>query len=266
MSILDDKILDPTSPDISPLADRRTSFDVDSASDRMAHRDSVWSDYSQSLSSSQSRHNSHVGHAQHQQQQQQHHHHPMLESPNDPSAMRVDAPLAPSVFHHGPWSLSRHSGSCTPTALHEPYASDYDNASTGPYSGGAVGPVSAINVHQMVWMHHGLPYVPPGAVAMSPQSSHGWMPTAPDMSDGMPPPAKSPTYRNDSPLSLRRDGVRKKNARFEIPAERTLSNIDQLISQSTNEEEIKELKQQKRLLRNRQAAYVNQLTRLGFVA
>ncbi|PNP47480.1 hypothetical protein TGAM01_v203231 [Trichoderma gamsii] len=54
---------------------------------------------------------------------------------------------------------------------------------------------------------------------------------------------------------LRRgDGIRKKNARFEIPAERNLSNIDQLIAQSTDEQEIKELKQQKRLLRNRQAA------------
>jgi hypothetical protein len=55
-------------------------------------------------------------------------------------------------------------------------------------------------------------------------------------------------------LTARRDGIRKKNARFEIPAERTLSNIDHLISQSNNEDEIKELKQQKRLLRNRQAA------------
>ena len=54
---------------------------------------------------------------------------------------------------------------------------------------------------------------------------------------------------------LRRgDGIRKKNARFDIPAERNLGNIDQLISQSTDEQEIKELKQQKRLLRNRQAA------------
>ncbi|KAF2404009.1 hypothetical protein EJ06DRAFT_536277 [Trichodelitschia bisporula] len=52
----------------------------------------------------------------------------------------------------------------------------------------------------------------------------------------------------------RRDGIRKKNARFEIPPERSLLNIDQLISQSNNDEEIKELKQQKRLLRNRQAA------------
>ncbi|GME26158.1 hypothetical protein AOQ84DRAFT_305905 [Neofusicoccum parvum] len=57
------------------------------------------------------------------------------------------------------------------------------------------------------------------------------------------------------PINKRkRPDVRKKNIRFEIPPERSLLNIDQLIAQSTNEEEIKELKQQKRLLRNRQAA------------
>ncbi|GME64582.1 hypothetical protein AOQ84DRAFT_305905 [Neofusicoccum parvum] len=57
------------------------------------------------------------------------------------------------------------------------------------------------------------------------------------------------------PINKRkRPDVRKKNTRFEIPPERSLLNIDQLIAQSTNEEEIKELKQQKRLLRNRQAA------------
>jgi len=63
----------------------------------------------------------------------------------------------------------------------------------------------------------------------------------------------SPALRSHSPL-LRRDGIRKKNARFDIPAERNLNNIDQLIAQSNDEQEIKELKQQKRLLRNRQAA------------
>lgn len=89
---------------------------------------------------------------------------------------------------------------------------------------------------------------------MSPQSSQGWIPPAGEVHDGNARPTRSPTYRNDSPLHVRRDGIRKKNARFEIPAERTLSNIDQLIAQSSNEDEIKELKQQKRLLRNRQAA------------
>jgi hypothetical protein len=54
---------------------------------------------------------------------------------------------------------------------------------------------------------------------------------------------------------LRQDGVRKKNARFDIPTERTLNNIDELISKASNDDDKKELKQQKRLLRNRQAAY-----------
>ena len=67
-----------------------------------------------------------------------------------------------------------------------------------------------------------------------------------------PRPA-SPLIRSHNDLR-RGDGIRKKNARFDIPAERNLSNIDHLISQSTDEQEIKELKQQKRLLRNRQAA------------
>ncbi|TLS28563.1 hypothetical protein PpBr36_00389 [Pyricularia pennisetigena] len=63
----------------------------------------------------------------------------------------------------------------------------------------------------------------------------------------------SPGIRSHNELR-KGDGVRKKNARFDIPAERNLANIDQLISQSTDEQEVKELKQQKRLLRNRQAA------------
>lgn len=45
-----------------------------------------------------------------------------------------------------------------------------------------------------------------------------------------------------------------KNSRFEIPKERNLDNIDNLIAQATDAQERAELKQQKRLLRNRQAA------------
>ncbi|KAI1386208.1 bZIP transcription factor [Hypoxylon trugodes] len=63
----------------------------------------------------------------------------------------------------------------------------------------------------------------------------------------------TPTLRSHNELR-RGDGIRKKNARFDIPAERNLGNIDQLIASTTDEQEIKELKQQKRLLRNRQAA------------
>jgi hypothetical protein len=61
-----------------------------------------------------------------------------------------------------------------------------------------------------------------------------------------------PRYNSPFP---RRDGIRKKNARFDIPPERNLANIDLMIQNSHDDNEIKELKQQKRLLRNRQAAY-----------
>jgi hypothetical protein len=36
---------------------------------------------------------------------------------------------------------------------------------------------------------------------------------------------------------LRQDGIRKKNARFEIPAERNLHNIDMLIMQAQDKAE-----------------------------
>ena len=87
------------------------------------------------------------------------------------------------------------------------------------------------------------------SIPTSPQKE--WMATAQSGSKKMRP--GSPGIRSHNDLR-RGDGIRKKNARFEIPAERNLSNIDHLISQSTDEQEIKELKQQKRLLRNRQAA------------
>jgi hypothetical protein len=111
------------------------------------------------------------------------------------------------------------------------------------------------------------PFVnPANPVAMFPSLTHtapAVMPTSPQKDAWMAQDLKSQALKRSRPASplirshneLRRgDGIRKKNARFDIPAERNLSNIDQLIAQSTDEQEIKELKQQKRLLRNRQAA------------
>ncbi len=92
----------------------------------------------------------------------------------------------------------------------------------------------------------------------TPASGKDWMAMAAHDMESRPLPKRmrpNTPPRPFSPHHQRRDGIRKKNARFEIPAERSLHNIDQLIAQSTNEDEIKELKQQKRLLRNRQAAY-----------
>ncbi|KAJ5475255.1 hypothetical protein N7539_008321 [Penicillium diatomitis] len=214
MSVLDDKILDSTSPHLSDP--HRPSYDADAAA--FSHRNSIWSSYSHASSD-------------------QSHSHPrssslpqaMLDSTGAPF-MPVDGPQ-PYMPPQATWALSRDgSGSCTPTA-YEQYSTESEQPVTsGPtFSTGAV-----------------------GGVAMSPQSSQGWMPAPIDLDAAVM--AKSNAYRTDPTMALRRDGIRKKNARFEIPAERTLSNIDHLISQSTNEEEVKELKQQKRLLRNRQAA------------
>ncbi|KAJ5404208.1 hypothetical protein N7509_004079 [Penicillium cosmopolitanum] len=229
MSVLDDKILDSTSPG---LADpRRASYDTQ---DAFSHRNSVWSNYSSA--SSESRPTSHLGQS-------------VLDSAN-PSFMPIDGPQ-PYTQPTAGWALSRTaSGSCTPTA-YDQYPSE-EGTSSAPFSGGAVGPVNSMPMGAVSY-RGGMGFAPSGGVAMSPQSSQGWMPAPMDLADAAAQ-SKSAAFRNGSPLTMRRDGIRKKNARFEIPAERTLSNIDHLISQSNNEEEIKELKQQKRLLRNRQAA------------
>lgn len=68
--------------------------------------------------------------------------------------------------------------------------------------------------------------------------------------------------RAQSPLQTtvdfqRRDGIRKKNARIDIPQERCIQTIETLLENTTDEDLLKELKQQKRLLRNREAAYVD---------
>lgn len=158
--------------------------------------------------------------------------------------MRVDPNFAAS-YAQPQWSLSQ-SGTNTPTAT---YGSADSYGQPTQYTG-----------------HHGFNFNqdPVSAVSMSPQSSQGgWASATSSDSIDRRFPLTSPSYRPVSPqLVLRPDGIRKKNARFEIPKERNLATIDALILASTNEDEKKELKQQKRLLRNRQAAYVSPPIRL----
>ena len=147
----------------------------------------------------------------------------------------------PYSASYGPtpqWPMPTHSQSSTPTpmfgAVQEPIPVQF--APTTNYAYQSQDPTSA--------------------VSMSPQSSQGGWASA-TSSDGAEQRVdpRSPRWRPMSPMTVQRsDGIRKKNARFEIPRERNLSNIDTLISQSTDDLEKKELKQQKRLLRNRQAA------------
>jgi len=54
--------------------------------------------------------------------------------------------------------------------------------------------------------------------------------------------------------ALSDNGARKKNARIDIPADRNLANIEELLEQAQDDIEIRELKAHRRLLRNREAA------------
>lgn len=173
---------------------------------------------------------------------------PFIEHSNNPF-MRLDQQQA-AAYGQQPfgWPMVNGSGSCTPMQPHDGLPTEFDGAL------------------QYRPMPNQTPFSNPATthVPLFSQASSESMPTSPDkhwmgpesldhqgMSKRMRP--HSPMLRSHSPL-MRRDGIRKKNARFEIPAERNLLNIDQLIAHSTDEQEIKELKQQKRLLRNRQAA------------
>lgn len=91
---------------------------------------------------------------------------------------------------------------------------------------------------------------------MSPHSHQDWMGMAQQEMEARP---MSKRMRPNSPHETmvdiaRRDGIRKKNGRIDIPAERNIHTIDDMINETNDEELLKELKQQKRLLRNREAA------------
>ncbi|RFU77915.1 basic-leucine zipper domain-containing dna binding domain [Trichoderma arundinaceum] len=160
---------------------------------------------------------------------------PFFEPHSTNPYMRFDQPSAnPFISSGNPWAMNGGSGTATPFQRFGGMAADFD-ANT--------------SIFQQP-IHAPTPFPSSGNMFASLADGQA-------MQDGQPAAKKmrpsSPTIRSHNDLR-RGDGIRKKNARFEIPAERNLSNIDQLIAQSTDEQEIKELKQQKRLLRNRQAA------------
>jgi hypothetical protein len=178
---------------------------------------------------------------------------PFVEQNNNPF-VRVDSQSS-SYGHQGHgWSMSNGSGMSTPMQGHDGLPSEFE--------------VNAPIFQRP--MQGQTPFTNPGNQQMplfsSGNTSNGSIPASPqkewsvaDAMDHRAMPKRmrphSPALRSHPDMSRRGDGIRKKNARFDIPAERNLTNIDQLIAQSTDEQEIKELKQQKRLLRNRQAAY-----------
>ncbi|KAK0751710.1 hypothetical protein B0T18DRAFT_426310 [Schizothecium vesticola] len=160
-----------------------------------------------------------------------------------------------AVYQSHTWPMTS-SGSVTPLQTFDGLPTEFDAANVALF-------------HRPTPMQVQTPFTnPTNQVALFQQLGHAAgqsLPTSPQKDHWMSQELKnhqammkrnrpaSPLIRSHNDLR-RGDGIRKKNARFEIPSERNLGNIDQLISQSTDEQEIKELKQQKRLLRNRQAA------------
>ena len=167
------------------------------------------------------------------------------------ASQNIEYPGQPTV-----WTMGGPSGSCTPTAGFEGMSSDYTNSILPTYVHTSTH-ASPPNAYEGLHTHAAPTFQPKAAPPTSPQSSKDWN----SISSSEPMAEWHPTHgRSDSPFHpanlhlFRREGIRKKNARFEIPAERNLRTIDHLINQTNDEQEIKELKQQKRLLRNRQAA------------
>jgi hypothetical protein len=187
---------------------------------------------------------------------------PFVEQSNNPFT-RMD----PSSFgQHPSWPMfDRTSESRTPVAAvtYEPYTGDFD-AAPAPFApvASATTPFGGMPVQGNVRPSSVFPPAPTPATmsATSPTHDKGWMAMAQqDVESSRPPLPKR--LRHDSPPRSyspfqSRGGIKKKSQRFDIPPERSLNNIDQLIAQCSNDDEMKELKQQKRLLRNRQAAYV----------
>lgn len=176
---------------------------------------------------------------------------PFLDQHSNNPFLRMDQSQQAAYQSH-PWPMATSSGSATPQLqAFDGLPVEYDSNNLAMF-------------HRPAPMQTPTPFTtPPNPVAMFQQLGHAPAQSIPPSTMGQDVKAPQPMAKRTRPASplirshneLRRgDGIRKKNARFDIPAERNLSNIDQLIAQSTDEQEIKELKQQKRLLRNRQAA------------
>jgi len=233
-SILDDNILDQNTLDsgleMSPPMNgsRRDSFAVSSA--LFSPKTDEWQHLEM-------------------QQPQMASNNPFVEQNNNPfMRMESQSSFGHQNQNHG-WSMGNTSGMSTPMRGHDGLPSEFE--------------VPAFQrPMQTPFTNSGNQQLP---VFSSGNTSNGSIPTSPQkewsVSDAMEHRSMpkrmrphSPTLRSHPDMMRRGDGIRKKNARFDIPAERNLNNIDQLISQSNDDQEIKELKQQKRLLRNRQAA------------
>jgi hypothetical protein len=190
------------------------------------------------------------------------HTNPFVEQSNNPF-MRGDSTIYGQ--HNPQWMFDQSAESRTsimPTP-YDSYNGDYDAPSSSTFAHVVPAP-SAFNRLPQGNVRPASVFPPAATPISMPTSpvhdSKDWMSLAEASTNTRPHPkrARGNSPQRHYPDFARREhpgGIRKKNARFEIPEERNLQTIDILIANSTNEDETKELKQQKRLLRNRQAAY-----------
>ncbi|KAF1959442.1 hypothetical protein CC80DRAFT_327251 [Byssothecium circinans] len=178
------------------------------------------------------------------------------EHSNNPFA-RLPANQIANYGQQTSWPVTEPSGTRTPTA----------SKPLNPFGPGDFGaaPTPFVPEPSQQMPFHRLPIqsnVRPSSVfpqgpeqPLSPHTNSEWMAFNQQEMDARPGPKRMRAASPPRSFTPRRDGgIRKKNARFDIPAERNLLNIDHLIQHCQNEDDLKELKQQKRLLRNRQAA------------
>ncbi|MCJ1396403.1 hypothetical protein MMC18_009293 [Xylographa bjoerkii] len=239
---LNDGAVNCTSPVMSPTFERRRESFADSVS-AFSPSEALWSGYQYGGEQVASFQPSSTAHGLPE------HRHTTYQDETDPLSVPYSQPAA--------WHLKGTSGSCTPTADYDGLNPEYEVARTTAYTAGT-GHSTQAGTYIGLQVHTGSTFSSHPTYGTSPQSGKDWMSASSSESLEYRSVAAhnsphSPSFAANT-LLLRRDGIRKKNARFEIPAERNLRTIDMLINQTNDEHEIKELKQQKRLLRNRQAA------------
>ncbi|KZF23852.1 hypothetical protein L228DRAFT_267813 [Xylona heveae TC161] len=257
-SILDDNILDSAVAMSPQFSQRRDSFADTTAFFSPKEQSVGWADFDDKFMGVPDRNSTSFST------------NPFIEQSNNPF-MRLEAAQAATYGQQtSAWPMVEDPGAVTPTAVYDGFPSEYDNRT--PSSFLPTAPVATATFQAAVPstnpLRPGSVYVPSAAstatnvsVPPSPHPTKDWMSSmAQQSSESLAARSIPKRMRQESPprpsstLHMRRDGIRKKNARFEIPPERNLNNIDRLISESNDDQEIKELKQQKRLLRNRQAA------------
>ncbi|KAF4555372.1 Hypothetical protein D9617_2g053280 [Elsinoe fawcettii] len=179
------------------------------------------------------------------------------------NGISASAPSSSSAHVHHPagWNLDHTSGTASPLAF-DPYSTSGDDFDVSEYPSNIGNVSGAIHPGQQITVPAGFvpmdqagdgqatplsPYSNPDHMAMAAREFPNRAALPRHMRPGSRPPRPGP-HRNPS------DGVRKKNTRIDIPADRNLNNIEELIEQAHDDDEIKELKAQRRLLRNREAA------------